>query len=84
MLSDSVSVDLLMIERDARRHAEEGLALAVRKYRPEAPAGFVANVLRGLASFGDVEDDPGVPMARDEIERYWMTRVPEIVVNLER
>lgn len=76
--------DLLVIERDARRHAEEGLALAVRKYRPEAPDGFVASVLRGLASFGDVEDDPGVPMPRDEIARYWIARVPEIVANLER
>ena len=76
--------DLLVIERDAHRHAEEGLALAVRKYRPEAPDGFIANVLRGLASFGDVEDDPGVPMTRDEIERYWTARVPQIVAHLER
>ena len=76
--------DLLVIERDAHRHAEEGLALAVRKYRPEAPDGFIANILRGLASFGDVRDDPGVPMRRDEIERYWLARVPEIVANLER
>lgn len=76
--------DLLVIERNAHRHAEEGLALAVSKYRPDAPDGFIANILRGLASFGDVQDDPGVPMRRDEIERYWLARVPEIAANLER
>lgn len=76
--------DLLVIERDARRYAEEGLALAVAKYRPAAPDGFVARVLRGLAYFGDVEDDPGIPMSRTEIERYWLTRVPEITASLER
>lgn len=76
--------DLLVIERDARRYAEEGLALAVRKYGPGAPDAFIANLLRGLAFFGDVEDDPGVPMRRNEIERYWKTRVPEVAANLAR
>lgn len=76
--------DLLMIERDANRYAEEGLALAVRKYRPAAPDGFIASMLRALAFLGDVEDDPGVPMARDAIEAYWNARVPGITTSLER
>lgn len=76
--------DLLVIERDAQRYAEEGLTLALHKYRPQASDGFIANALRGLAFFDDVADDPGVPMAREEIARYWTDRVPEIVANLER
>lgn len=75
--------DLLMIERQGRR-AEEGIALALRKYRPRAPGAFVESVVRGLSYLDDVEDDPAVPLSKEEVAAYWRARVPEIARALSR
>jgi hypothetical protein len=75
--------DLLMIERQGRR-AEEGIALALRKYRPRAPGAFVESVVRGLSYLDDVEDDPAVPVSKAEVAAYWRARVPEIARSLSR
>jgi hypothetical protein len=75
--------DLLMIERQGRR-AEEGIALALRKYRPRAPGAFVESVVRGLSYLDDVEDDPAVPLSKSEVAAYWRSRVPEIARSLSR
>jgi hypothetical protein len=75
--------DLLMIERQGRR-AEEGIALALRKYRPRAPGAFVESVVRGLAYLDDVEEDPAVPLPKAEVAAYWRSRVPEIAWSLSR
>ena len=58
---------------------EEGLGLLVQKYEPVAPAGLIANVVRGLGYLDDVEDDPSLPVARADIEAFWMRRQPRIV-----
>ncbi|MCA9298296.1 MAG: nucleotidyl transferase AbiEii/AbiGii toxin family protein [Phycisphaerales bacterium] len=58
---------------------EEGLELLVQKYRPIAPAGVIANVVRGLGYLGDVEDDPSLPASRRAIEAFWARRQPEII-----
>jgi hypothetical protein len=76
--------DLLCIETRARRYAEEGLALFVRRFRPDVPDQAVSTIVRYLADLSDVPDDPTLPLRRDEIEGYWRERVPQIVRNLQR
>jgi hypothetical protein len=76
--------DLLVIERDGRRRAEEGIALALRKYRPRAAGAFAESVVRGLSYLDDVEDDPAVPLSKAEVAAYWRARVPEIARSLSR
>lgn len=74
--------DIMCIEEQAGLSVDEGLGLLVRKFEPFSPSGLISNVLRGLSYFGDVEDDPGLPVVRQEIERYWVARVPEIIKRL--
>jgi hypothetical protein len=76
--------DLMAIERDAHRRVEEGIALALRKYRPRGREELVASLLRSLAYLDDVEEDPAVPMAKASVAAYWAARVPEITANLSR
>lgn len=68
--------DLMII--DEHLPMEEGLRLLVEKYRPLAPAGLIANVVRGLGYLGDVEDDPSLPQSRAEIEKFWSVRQPRL------
>jgi hypothetical protein len=76
--------DVLVIERDAHRAVEEGVALALKKYRPRSQQQFVESLVRALGYLDDVEEDPGVPMPKAEISRYWTTRLPTINTNLSR
>ncbi|PZQ88182.1 MAG: hypothetical protein DI534_11985 [Leifsonia xyli] len=69
--------DLMVL--DSRIPMEEGLNLLVRKYRPAAPAGLIANVVRGLGYLGDVEDDPSLPASRATIESFWAARQPALL-----
>ncbi len=72
--------DLMVI--DEHIPIEEGLALLVQKYQPVAPAGLIANVVRGLGYLDDVEDDPSLPIPRADIEAFWVRRQPRIVRSL--
>jgi hypothetical protein len=76
--------DLLVLERDAGRRVEEGLALFLHRYRPITPEAAVLHIVRGLGYFGDVADDPTLPLSRDEIESYWARRQPEITRSLDQ
>jgi hypothetical protein len=76
--------DLLCIETQGHRFAEEGLALFVERFRPEVPDQAIATILAYLADLSDVPEDPSLPLGQAEIEAYWHARVPEIVRNLER
>ena len=76
--------DVLVIERDANRPVEEGVALALRKYRPEGQDEFVDSLVRALGYLDDVEEDPAVPMPKAAIARHWAARVREISANLSR
>jgi hypothetical protein len=76
--------DLLAIERQGHRRVEEGIALALEKYRPKAASAFVQSIVRGLGYLDDVQEDPAIPMARAEVTAYWERRVPEIVRSLSR
>ena len=76
--------DLLAIERQGQRRVEEGIALALEKYRPRAAQALVQAIVRGLGYLDDVQEDPGVPMAKAEVAAYWERRVPEVVRSLSR
>jgi hypothetical protein len=76
--------DLLAIEQQGHRRVEEGIALALGKYRPRAAPAFLQAIVRGLGYLDDVEEDPGVPVTKEEIAAYWKQRVPEIVRSLSR
>lgn len=73
-------LDLMIL--DEHIPIEEGLTLLVEKYQPIAPAGLIANVVRGLGYLDDVEDDPSLPVPRNSIEAFWAQRQPEIVTTL--
>jgi Nucleotidyl transferase AbiEii toxin, Type IV TA system len=75
---------LLAIERDGGRTVDEGIALALRKYRPRAPSAFVESLLRGLGYLEDVLEDPAVPLPKREIAAYWERRVPQVTAALSR
>ncbi len=74
--------DIMRIETHGRITAEEGLRLFVERYRPLAPAAAIAGAVRALGYLDDVEDDPGLPLPRAEIEDYWRVRQPQIIANL--
>jgi hypothetical protein len=76
--------DLLAIEREGHRRVEEGIALALEKYRPKAGSAFVQAIIRGLGYLDDVQEDPGIPLGKAEVAAYWERRVPEIVRSLSR
>lgn len=72
--------DLMVL--DEHISIEEGLTLVVEKYQPIAPEGLIANVVRGLGYFDDVEDDPSLPVPRVDIEAFWTRRQPEMIATL--
>ncbi|MGH8904480.1 MAG: nucleotidyl transferase AbiEii/AbiGii toxin family protein [Egibacteraceae bacterium] len=76
--------DLLIVEQEAHRYVEEGLALFVERYRPTSPDQAISAIVRSLGYFGDVADAPGLPMRVTELERYWQRRVPELTAHLDR
>lgn len=76
--------DLLVLDRDEGRRIEEGLILFVERYRPEVPSASVTHLVHSLGYMDDVEDDPGLPMSRADIEDYWDRRQPEVFRSLDR
>lgn len=43
----------------------------------------VLHIIRGLGTFGDVIDDPGLPATRDSIEKYWSRRVRTLALSID-
>lgn len=77
-------VDLQAIEERTHRYVEEGLALFVERYRPKVPDGAVASVVRALASFEDVAEDPSLDVSVQDVAGYWRRRVREVTRHLDR
>jgi len=76
--------DIMTIEQQTGLMTEEGLALLILRFRPSIPDQTVMTVVRALGAFDDVGDDPGLPVQRAEIERYWGSRQPQVVGHLDR
>ncbi len=62
---------------------ETGLILYRKRYGLDSTTDL-SPIVRALGYFGDVGDDPGLPIARDVIEDYWAARQPHIVKALLR
>jgi hypothetical protein len=76
--------DIMTIEKRTPLTAEEGIGIFLERYRPKAPDEAVTVIVRALGSLGDVQDDPGLPVKRSTIEKYWAKRQAELVSSLER
>jgi Domain of unknown function (DUF1814). len=74
--------DIMLIEQHGGISVDAGLKMLVDRYRPRAPEGVVAGVVRGLGYMGDVENDPSLPVSRQTIEKYWQNRQPELLRHL--
>lgn len=75
--------DIMVIEQQGGRRAEEGLALFVQRYSPTVPEAAIDHIVKGLGYFDDVADDLELPVPRETIERYWIRRQPEIVKSID-
>jgi len=76
--------DVMQIEREAGRSAEEGLGLYMARYDVPPEHATVRHIVAGLGYFDDVEDDEALPASRDEIVSYWRKRQPELIRNMGR
>ncbi len=77
-------LDFQLIEQLGHRRVEEVIGLYLARYRPEDPDPAVSHLVAALGYFGDVADDPFLPVAREEIVRFWRRRQPEVVAHLDR
>jgi hypothetical protein len=75
--------DLMAIERAGVHRVEQGLAYYRERYGVGPDHVTLSHIVRGLGYLDDVNDDPGLPLGRDDIERYWRTRQPQIARNLQ-
>lgn len=75
--------DLMTIEERTELRAEQGLGFYLARYRPRTPESSLGHIARALASFGDVTDDPALPVPRARIERYWRRRQPQVLAALD-
>lgn len=74
--------DLMKIEQDRSLMVETGLRLAIEKYSPSPPDQFIMSMVKALGFFGDVPDDPALPVPRKTIEKYWSARQPALMRHL--
>jgi hypothetical protein len=74
--------DLMCIEKQTDLDVAEGMTLYLERYRPTTPEQHILQAVRALGYFDDVPDDPGLPLGRSEIERYWTARQPCIINEL--
>ncbi len=51
--------------------------------RPPEPFA-IEPVVRALGYLGDVDEDELLPATKEDVERYWRRRQPEIVRNAAR
>jgi hypothetical protein len=75
--------DIMEIERRTTLTVEEGLGLLLDRYHPANPIETLSRTIRTLGFLGDVLDDPGLPVARQEVEKYWHRRQPAIVAAMD-
>ena len=76
--------DLMAIEQQTGRTADEGLALFVERFQPEYPDQAINHILLGLGYFDDVDPDDALPVSRQQIVDYWTRRQREIITARSR
>lgn len=72
--------DLMAIEQQTPYRCECGFAYYRHRYRVGADDVTISHILRGLAWFDDVADDPSLPTNRAGIEAFWRRRARELHV----
>lgn len=75
--------DLMTIEQHTHHRCEHGLRYYRERYQVGPDHVTLTHISLGLGYFGDVADDPGLPIPRSEVETYWHRRQPEIVGHLQ-
>lgn len=76
--------DLMSIENQSDLTVEDGLGFYLARYRDRPDSNTLKVIVKGLGYLGDAEDDLELPVARQEIERYWGKRQPAVVSNISR
>jgi hypothetical protein len=76
--------DLMTIEQQTGRTADEGLALFLERFQPEYPDQAINHILLGLGYFDDVDPDDALPVSRQQIVDYWTHRQGEIIAARSR
>lgn len=72
--------DLMAIEQHSDLRVEEGVRLYVEKYEEgRVRTSALPHILTALGYFGDVDEDPGLPVAREVVEQYWRERQPQVI-----
>lgn len=76
--------DLMRIEQQTGRSAEEGIGLYMARYDEPADAPNIRRIVGALGYLDDIDEDQALPVGKEEIATYWRRRQPELVRNLAR
>lgn len=74
--------DVKEIDERSVLSVEEGVALLLSRYRLSPADGAVKNLIRAMGFLEDVEEDPALPIERDELEQWWQRRQARVLRNL--
>jgi len=74
--------DLMVIEQRTAVTVESALLDYQERYHTN-DANTLVHIVRALGTFSDVNDDPGLPVARATIERFWRSRVRSLTLTLD-
>jgi len=74
--------DLMTIEQRTAITMEPALQDYQERYRTRE-RNTLLHIIRALGTFSDVTDDPGLPVTRASIERYWTSRVRSLAFSID-
>lgn len=76
--------DLMAIEQQTARTADEGMGLFLQRYRQPREPASLAPIVRALGYLDDIDEDPSLPTSKDEVAAYWRRRQSELIATLAR
>lgn len=76
--------DLMCIEQQTDLDAVVGIRLYLDRYSPDVPDQHVFQIVKSIGFLDDVEEDPGLPMPKNQIRRYWAGRQPKIARSVSQ
>ncbi len=74
--------DLMTIEQHTAITMEPALQDYQERYQTH-DRNTLLHIIRALGTFNDVTDDPGLPVPRASIERYWIRRVRSLALSID-
>ena len=80
--------DLMRIEQDTGRRAEEGLSLFMERFGVDRSNAVLGHAVNALGYLEDLQDDPYLseefgPEITEQIKSYWRKRHPEVVRSFD-